>query len=75
MTRAPSARTTVRRHAERGAYDRETIHRIVDEGLICHVGFVHEGQPYVIPTLHARIEDTLYFQRSPPRCRSASPSR
>jgi uncharacterized protein len=61
MTQAPSSRTTVRRHAERGQYERDTIHRILDEGLICHVGFVHDAQPYVIPTIHARIGDTLFF--------------
>jgi nitroimidazol reductase NimA-like FMN-containing flavoprotein (pyridoxamine 5'-phosphate oxidase superfamily) len=61
MTSPPSPRTTVRRHSERGAYDRETIHQILDEGLIGHVGFIHQGQPYVIPTLYTRIGDTLYF--------------
>jgi nitroimidazol reductase NimA-like FMN-containing flavoprotein (pyridoxamine 5'-phosphate oxidase superfamily) len=61
MTGPASPRTTVRRHSERGVYDRETIHRILDEGLLCHVGFVHDGQPFVIPTLYARIGDILYF--------------
>ncbi len=56
-----SSRTTVRRHAERGVYERETIHRILDEGLVCHVGFVRDDQPFVIPTLYARIGETLYF--------------
>jgi nitroimidazol reductase NimA-like FMN-containing flavoprotein (pyridoxamine 5'-phosphate oxidase superfamily) len=59
------ARTRVRRHPERGAYDRETIDAILDEALICHVGFVHDGQPYVIPTIHARDGDTLYLHGSP----------
>src|SRR5215212_5640559 len=54
---SPSARTWVRRHPERGAYDRETIEAILDEALICHLGFVHEGQPFVIPTIHARAVD------------------
>ncbi len=58
-------RTRVRRHPERGAYDRATIDAIIDEALICHVGFVVEGQPYVIPTIHARSGDTIYFHGSP----------
>jgi nitroimidazol reductase NimA-like FMN-containing flavoprotein (pyridoxamine 5'-phosphate oxidase superfamily) len=61
---APSSRTTVKRKAERGAYDAELIHAIVDEALICHVGFVHDGAPVVLPTIHARIGDTLYLHGS-----------
>jgi nitroimidazol reductase NimA-like FMN-containing flavoprotein (pyridoxamine 5'-phosphate oxidase superfamily) len=61
----PTARTTVKRHPERGAYDRATIDAILDEALICHVGFVADGQPYVIPTIHAREGDTLYLHGSP----------
>ena len=61
----PSQRTTVKRHPERGDYDRATIDAILDEALICHVGFVGEGQPYVIPTIHARDGDTLYLHGSP----------
>jgi len=57
-------RTTVRRLPKRGAYQRETINRILDEALICHVGFVIEGQPMVIPTIHTRIGDALYFHGS-----------
>jgi nitroimidazol reductase NimA-like FMN-containing flavoprotein (pyridoxamine 5'-phosphate oxidase superfamily) len=57
-------RTTVRRLPKRGAYERETINRILDEALICHVGFVIEGQPMVIPTIHTRIGDALYFHGS-----------
>jgi len=60
-----TARTTVKRHPERGIYDRATIDDILDEALICHVGFVHDGQPYVIPTIHARDGDTLYLHGSP----------
>jgi uncharacterized protein len=55
----------VRRHPERGAYDRGTIDAILDEALICHVGFVNDGQPFVIPTIHARDGDTLYVHGSP----------
>jgi nitroimidazol reductase NimA-like FMN-containing flavoprotein (pyridoxamine 5'-phosphate oxidase superfamily) len=47
-------RTTVQRLPERGHYDRETANAILDEALICHVGFAPEGQPFVIPTIHAR---------------------
>jgi uncharacterized protein len=61
----PSARTTVKRHPERGAYDREVIDAILDEALICHVGFALDGQPYVIPTIHARDGDVLYLHGSP----------
>jgi nitroimidazol reductase NimA-like FMN-containing flavoprotein (pyridoxamine 5'-phosphate oxidase superfamily) len=59
-TSAPSDRTTVRRKPERGGYDADLIRSIVDEALVCHVGFVHEGAPVVTPTTHARIGDTLY---------------
>lgn len=62
---APSDRTEVRRLPERAVYDRETIHAIVDEALICHVGFLADASPVVIPTIHARIDDTLYFHGSP----------
>jgi uncharacterized protein len=58
-------RTTVRRHPERGDYERATIDAILDEALICHVGFVVEGQPFVIPTIHARDGDVLYLHGSP----------
>jgi len=49
-----SERTKVRRRAERGRYDRATVNAILDEALICHVGFVSDSQPFVIPTIHAR---------------------
>ena len=49
----------VKRIPERGQYDRQTIFRILDEALICHVGFAVERQPYVIPINFARIEDTI----------------
>jgi len=60
-----SDRTTVRRLPERGAYDAETVHRILDEALICHAGFVVHGDPVVIPTIHWREGDRLYFHGSP----------
>src|SRR3990170_382937 len=59
-----TTRTRVRRHPERGSYDREAVAAILDEGLHCHLGFVHDGQPYVIPTLHARVGDTVYVHGS-----------
>jgi nitroimidazol reductase NimA-like FMN-containing flavoprotein (pyridoxamine 5'-phosphate oxidase superfamily) len=57
-------RTRVQRHPERGVYDRETIAAILDEALISHVGFVVDGQPYVIPMIHARAGDVLYLHGS-----------
>lgn len=64
MTDRP--RTEVRRKPERGAYDAATVNAILDEALICHVGFVSEnGYPVVIPTIHARSEATLYLHGSP----------
>lgn len=48
----------------RAVYDRTAINAILDEGLICHVGFVQDGQPFVIPTIHARIGDRLYLHGS-----------
>ncbi len=60
-----SARTTVRRLPQRAAYDAQTVHAILDEALICHAGFVHHEQPVVIPTIHWRDGDRLYFHGSP----------
>lgn len=60
----PTERTKVRRIADRGMYDRESTYAIVDEALICHIGFVDEGQPYVIPTIHARVGDRLFIHGS-----------
>jgi nitroimidazol reductase NimA-like FMN-containing flavoprotein (pyridoxamine 5'-phosphate oxidase superfamily) len=62
---ASTDRTRVRRHPERGVYDRGPIDAILDEALICHVGFVVDGQPFVIPTIHARAGDVLYLHGSP----------
>ncbi|MEJ7624519.1 MAG: pyridoxamine 5'-phosphate oxidase family protein [Pyrinomonadaceae bacterium] len=59
-----TARTRVKRIPKRGVYDRESIYRILDEALICHVGFVVDGQPYVIPTGYARVGDDLYIHGS-----------
>lgn len=60
----PSSRVRVRRLPKRAAYDRATVNAILDEALVCHLGFVHNNQPYVIPTLHARVEDRLYVHGS-----------
>jgi len=60
----PTERTKVRRLPDRGKYDSESVYGILDEAFICHVGFVVEGQPYVIPTGFARVNDTLYIHGS-----------
>ena len=57
-------RTTVKRLPKRGVYDRETVYAILDEGLVCHVGFLFDGQPFVIPTGYCRIGDVLYIHGS-----------
>jgi nitroimidazol reductase NimA-like FMN-containing flavoprotein (pyridoxamine 5'-phosphate oxidase superfamily) len=64
MTYRPTARTSLRRLPERARYDSETVHSILDEAFICHVGFVVEGQPYALPTGYARVGDTLYLHGS-----------
>jgi nitroimidazol reductase NimA-like FMN-containing flavoprotein (pyridoxamine 5'-phosphate oxidase superfamily) len=64
MPSAPSPRTKVRRKPARAHYDRQAIDAILDEALVAHLGCAHEGQPYVIPTLHARVGDEVYFHGS-----------
>ena len=59
-----TARTTLKRLPQRGNYDRELINQILDEGFICHVGFVVDGQPFVIPTGYGRVGDTLFIHGS-----------
>jgi nitroimidazol reductase NimA-like FMN-containing flavoprotein (pyridoxamine 5'-phosphate oxidase superfamily) len=54
-------RTRIYRKPGRGSYDRELVHSLLDEALTCHVGFVQDGQPFVIPTIHARVEETLFL--------------
>jgi nitroimidazol reductase NimA-like FMN-containing flavoprotein (pyridoxamine 5'-phosphate oxidase superfamily) len=61
---SPSPRTKLHRLAKRGSFDRETINSILNEAFICHVGFVTDGQPYVIPTGFARIDDDIYIHGS-----------
>ena len=63
-TVSPTERTRVIREPDRGVYDREAIYKILDEGFVCHVGFSVDGQPYVIPTLFARVGDAIYFHGS-----------
>jgi nitroimidazol reductase NimA-like FMN-containing flavoprotein (pyridoxamine 5'-phosphate oxidase superfamily) len=61
---ARTARTKVKRLPKRGHYDRETVHAVLDAGVICHVGYVIDGQPYVTPTCHWRHGDRLYWHGS-----------
>ncbi len=60
----PTPRTRVVREPERGVYDRSVAYQILDEGFICHVGFVADGQPFVIPTSYGRNGDSLYIHGS-----------
>jgi nitroimidazol reductase NimA-like FMN-containing flavoprotein (pyridoxamine 5'-phosphate oxidase superfamily) len=57
-------RTTIKRLPARGSYDREVIAAILDAGLVCHVGFVVDGQPFVIPTVYVRVGERLYVHGS-----------
>ena len=60
----PTPRTRVVREPHRGVYDRDTVNAILDEAFLCHVGFVADGQPYVIPTSYGRDGDVLYVHGS-----------
>jgi uncharacterized protein len=60
----PTPRTRLVREADRAVYDREAAYRILDEGFLCHVGFVADGQPFVIPTSYGRTGDNLYIHGS-----------
>src|ERR1700693_2580881 len=60
----PTPRTRLVREADRAFYDREAAYRILDEGFLCHVGFVAAGQPFVIPTSYGRTGDSLYIHGS-----------
>jgi nitroimidazol reductase NimA-like FMN-containing flavoprotein (pyridoxamine 5'-phosphate oxidase superfamily) len=57
-------RTTLKRLPKRGAYDRQLVYGILDEGFICHVGFTVKGQPFVIPTGYARVDEQLFIHGS-----------
>ena len=61
---ARTARTRVRRLPKRGHYDRDTVHAVLDAGVLCHVGYVIDDQPYVTPTCHWRHGDRLYWHGS-----------
>jgi uncharacterized protein len=61
---APSPRTRLVREADRAVYDRAAAYKILDEGFICHLGFVADGQPFVIPTSYGRVDDNLYIHGS-----------
>lgn len=60
----PTPRTTPTRYRERARYDHATVHRILDEALVCHLGYVSDGRPVVLPTTHARLDDVLYMHGS-----------
>lgn len=60
----PSARTRVKRVHERAAYDRETLHAVLDAGMLCHIGYVVDGYPAVTPTLYWREGDAIYWHGS-----------
>lgn len=60
----PTERTQVQRHAERGVYSKEQIYSILDEAYVCDLGFVANGQPYVIPTAYGRCGDQIYIHGS-----------
>jgi nitroimidazol reductase NimA-like FMN-containing flavoprotein (pyridoxamine 5'-phosphate oxidase superfamily) len=60
-TYGPTDRTRVRRKPGRGSHDRELVHSVLDEALSCHLGFAVDGQPYVIPMIHARAGELLYL--------------
>ena len=61
----PTERTKVRRKADRGSYDRETIYRILDEAFVCSVAFIADGVPFVVPTNYVRVSDKLFLHGSP----------
>src|SRR5437879_12906352 len=59
-----TSRTRLRRLPARGVFDRAAIDAILDEGIVCHLGFIHKGQPVVIPTLFARVGEGIYVHGS-----------
>ncbi|WP_405739028.1 pyridoxamine 5'-phosphate oxidase family protein [Streptomyces sp. NBC_01525] len=61
---ARTERTVPTRSADRAAYDQETVHAILDEGYVCHLGFLRDGAPVVLPTLYGRVGDRLYLHGS-----------
>jgi nitroimidazol reductase NimA-like FMN-containing flavoprotein (pyridoxamine 5'-phosphate oxidase superfamily) len=63
-TYTQTARSTPTRYASRASYDRAAVHAVIDEALVCHVGFIRDGAPVVLPTVHARTGDVLYIHGS-----------
>jgi uncharacterized protein len=61
----PTQRSQIKRLPQRGNYERQIIYQILDEGLVCHLGFAVDNQPFVIPTAYGRVEDQLYIHGSP----------
>ncbi|MDQ2761040.1 MAG: pyridoxamine 5'-phosphate oxidase family protein [Actinomycetota bacterium] len=57
-------KTTPTRHAERACYDRQTVHAVLDQALVCHLSYICDGRPVLIPTIHARIGERLYLHGS-----------
>jgi uncharacterized protein len=60
----PTKRTTVTRKPDRGTFDRETIYGILDQAFVCHVGFIADGMPFVVPTNYVRVGDKLFLHGS-----------
>jgi nitroimidazol reductase NimA-like FMN-containing flavoprotein (pyridoxamine 5'-phosphate oxidase superfamily) len=60
----PTNRTVPTRHRDRASYDKNTVHAILDEGLVCHLSFVVDGEPTILPTLYARVDERLYLHGS-----------
>jgi nitroimidazol reductase NimA-like FMN-containing flavoprotein (pyridoxamine 5'-phosphate oxidase superfamily) len=63
-TYPPTPRTTPNRRRNRASYDRDVVHAILDEAYVCHLSFVADGEPRILPTLHVRIDETLYVHGS-----------
>ena len=61
----PTSRTRIRRKPDRGSYDRDLIYRILDEAFVCHVAFIADGLPFVVPTNYVRVGDQLFLHGSP----------
>ncbi len=62
---AVTERTQVRRKRDRAAYDRATVHAILDEGFVCHLGFAADGRPWAMPMIYGRLDDALYVHGAP----------
>ena len=60
----PTERTQVHRLPKRGVYDKAQVHAILDEGFVCHIGFVVDGQPFVVPTGYGRVDERLFIHGS-----------